>query len=73
VARQALDLLLPVINEDDPGGWTDAGLAFTTQLDLEALGQEGDPVEMGQRVHDVTLLRQAQRELGIYCRQGSGC
>jgi hypothetical protein len=28
---------------------------------------------MGQRVHDVTLLRQAQRELGIYCRQGSQC
>jgi ABC-type nitrate/sulfonate/bicarbonate transport system substrate-binding protein len=73
VARQALDLLLPVISEDDPGGWTDAGLAFTTQLDLEALGQEGDPVELGQRVHDITLLRQAQRELGIYCRQGAGC
>jgi NitT/TauT family transport system substrate-binding protein len=73
VARQALDLILPVINDDDPGGWTDAGLLLSTQLDLEALGLPGDPAELGQRVHDVTPLRQAQRELGIHCRGGVEC
>ena len=70
---RALELLLPAIGEDDPGGWTDAGLTMAVQLDSESVEISGDPGEVGRRVHDVTLLRTVQRELGIVCRQGAQC
>jgi ABC-type nitrate/sulfonate/bicarbonate transport system substrate-binding protein len=70
---RALELLLPAIGEDDPGGWTDAGLTMAVQLDSESVEISGDPAEVGRRVHDVTLLRAVQRELGIVCRQGAQC
>lgn len=73
VARPALDLVLPSLGEDDPGGWSEAGITLLAQLDLESLEQTGDPAELAKRVNDVTYLRQAQRELGITCRQGAQC
>jgi NitT/TauT family transport system substrate-binding protein len=73
LARRAVDLVLPAINADDPGGFTEAGLLLNTRLDMEALGMEGDPAEIGPRTQDVTLLRQVQRELGIRCTTGYQC
>jgi hypothetical protein len=72
-ARRAVELVLPAINADDPGGFTEAGLLLNTQLDMEALGMTGDPAEIGPRTQDVTLLRQVQRELGIRCTTGYQC
>jgi ABC-type nitrate/sulfonate/bicarbonate transport system substrate-binding protein len=73
LARPALDLVLPSLGEDDPGGWSEAGITLLAQLDLESLDQTGDAAELARRVNDVTYLRQAQRELGITCRQGAQC
>jgi ABC-type nitrate/sulfonate/bicarbonate transport system substrate-binding protein len=73
VARRGLELALPAIDENDPGGLSEAGLITTARLDLEVLNLPGDPAELGKRVHDVTLLRQAQRELGIRCVGGYQC
>ncbi len=73
LALRAVELVLPAINDDDPGGFTEAGLLLNTQLDMEALGLSGDPAELGRGVHDVTLLRQVQRELGVRCTGGYQC
>jgi NitT/TauT family transport system substrate-binding protein len=73
IARRAAELLGPAISDDDPGGFTEQSLILNTQLDLEAVGSAGDPAELGKRVHDMSILRQAQRELGIQCTTGYQC
>lgn len=73
LALRAVELLLPAINADDPGGFTEAGLLLNTQLDMEAVGLTGDAAALGKSVTDLTLLRQAQRQLGIRCTQGYQC
>ena len=72
-AQRAIELLLPAISDDDPGGFTEAGLVINTQIDLEANGMSGDAAELGRRTHDVMLLRQVQRDLGIRCTGGYQC
>jgi hypothetical protein len=61
------------MNTDDLGGVTEASIILVTQLDMEALNMTGDPAEIGKRVYDMSLLRQAQRELGIRCTGGYQC
>jgi NitT/TauT family transport system substrate-binding protein len=73
IALRAIELQLPALSENDPGGFTEAGLILNTQVDLEALGQTGDPLDLGKRVHDMTLLRQVQRDMGIRCTAGFQC
>jgi NitT/TauT family transport system substrate-binding protein len=73
VMQRAVELMLPAIDEDDPGGATEAALSTNARLDLEVLGIGGDPAELGKRVVDLAPLRQAQRELGIQCRGGYLC
>jgi ABC-type nitrate/sulfonate/bicarbonate transport system substrate-binding protein len=70
---RAVELVLPAISDDDPGGFTEASLLLNTQFDLEVVEVAGDPLEIGLRAHDLTLLRQVQRELGIACKGGYGC
>jgi ABC-type nitrate/sulfonate/bicarbonate transport system substrate-binding protein len=72
-AQRAIELLLPAISDDDPGGFTEAGLVINTQIDLEANNMSGDAAELGRRSHDVVVLRQVQRELGIRCTGGYQC
>jgi ABC-type nitrate/sulfonate/bicarbonate transport system substrate-binding protein len=72
-AERALELLQPAISAEDPGGFTEAGLLLSTQIDLESNNLPGDPAELGKGTHDVTLLRQVQRELGIRCTTGYQC
>lgn len=72
-ARRALDLLLPAISADDPGGFTVDGLVTLTDVDLKTLKLTGDARERGVRVHDLGPLRRAQRDLGITCTSGYGC
>jgi NitT/TauT family transport system substrate-binding protein len=73
LARRAVELVLPAISDDDPGGFTEAGLILNAQLDMEAVGIAGDPAELAPKVQDLTLLRQVQRELGIHCTTGYQC
>jgi ABC-type nitrate/sulfonate/bicarbonate transport system substrate-binding protein len=73
VALRAIELQRPAVSADDPGGFTEAGLLLNAEMDLEAMGQAGDPAEFGKRAHDLTLLRQVQREMGIRCTRGYQC
>jgi ABC-type nitrate/sulfonate/bicarbonate transport system substrate-binding protein len=73
IAQRAVELLVPVLSDDDPGGLTEAGLTLLSQLDMDSLEMSGDPLELGRRVHDMTLLRQVQREMGIRCTTGYQC
>jgi NitT/TauT family transport system substrate-binding protein len=73
VAPRAVELMLPSISDEDPGGVTEAAITFVTQFDMEALGMSGDPAEIGKRVYDMALLRQVQREMGIRCTTGYQC
>jgi NitT/TauT family transport system substrate-binding protein len=73
IAQRATELMLPAISDDDPGGFTEAALLLLTQTDMASLELAADPAELGKRVTDLTLLRQAQRDLGIRCTQGYQC
>jgi sulfonate transport system substrate-binding protein len=73
LAPRAVELVLPAINDDDPGGFTEAGLILNAQIDMEALGMSGDVAEIAKSAQDLTLLRQVQREMGIRCTTGWQC
>lgn len=72
-AEEAIELVLPAISDDDPGGFTLEALIENTKQDLQLLKMPGDPLTIGKNVHDVTLLREVQRELGIRCTKGYQC
>jgi NitT/TauT family transport system substrate-binding protein len=73
IAPRAVELIALAMDEDDPGGFTEAGLILGTQLDMEVLNLTGDPAELVQKAYDLTLLRQVQREIGIFCTTGYQC
>jgi NitT/TauT family transport system substrate-binding protein len=73
VADKAVQLMLPAISDDDPGGLTEQALILNTQVDMDAVKMTGDPLELGRKVNDLSLLRQVQREMGIKCTKGLGC
>lgn len=73
VAANAVQFIEPAVSADDPGGTTRDALILNTQQDMQSLGMTGDPAQIGLPVHDFTLLRQAQRELGVSCTAGYQC
>jgi NitT/TauT family transport system substrate-binding protein len=73
LAKRAVELIRPAIAADDLGGFTEAALLLNTQQDLEALKRTDDPLPLGTRVHDISLLRQVQKELGLPCTGGFQC
>ena len=73
VAEKAVGLVQAAISDDDPGGLTEQGMILNTQVDLDAIKLNSDPLELGKKVNDVALLRQVQRELGIRCSKGYQC
>lgn len=73
LALRAVELVLPAINDDDPGGFTEAGLILNAQIDMEALDMTGEVAEIAKSAQDLTLLRQVQREMGIRCTTGYQC
>jgi NitT/TauT family transport system substrate-binding protein len=73
VARRALELVIPAIDDDDPGGATEAAMTLLARQDLAMMNAPGDPAAIAKQVHDFSLLRQAQRELGIVCTRGYAC
>jgi ABC-type nitrate/sulfonate/bicarbonate transport system substrate-binding protein len=73
LAKRAVELIVPAISTADLGGFTQDALILNTQQDLEALKRTDDPLPLGARVHDMTLLRQVQQELGLPCKGGYQC
>lgn len=72
VARDATKQALSFMNPEDPGGSTEQGVRLQIQYSGDRLGIDSDKVKTAD-VADLTLLREAQRELGIYCRGGYQC
>jgi hypothetical protein len=72
VAREATKQALTFMSVEDPGGCTEQGIRLQIQYSSERLGIDPEKVKTAD-VADFTLLREAQRELGIYCRGGYQC
>ena len=72
VAREATKQALSFMSAEDPGGCTEQGIRLQVQYSSERLGIEPEKVKTAD-VADFTLLREVQRELGIYCRGGYQC
>lgn len=72
IALGATKLLLPAISAEDPGGFTDKGMRLNMELSGSRLGLDTTKIAISQ-VADVSLLREAQRELGITCKDGYQC
>jgi hypothetical protein len=60
------------MSAEDPGGCTEQGIRLQIQYSSERLGIDPEKVKTAD-VADFTLLREAQRELGINCRGGYQC
>jgi ABC-type nitrate/sulfonate/bicarbonate transport system substrate-binding protein len=71
IARESILALLEVMPPDDPGGATEAGLRVWIQVQKDATPEMPDVAI--DDVADVTPLREAQRSLGIQCKNGYKC
>lgn len=72
VARGALPGVVQAIDPNDYGGFTDEGINLEIANDRAAA--KGDVSRTGvDELTDVTLLRQAQKELGVACKSGYHC
>jgi NitT/TauT family transport system substrate-binding protein len=60
------------INPNDIGGIWEEGFQFELASNLSALGGQAQVTRISDLL-DLTLLRQAQRELGMPCRSGYQC
>jgi ABC-type nitrate/sulfonate/bicarbonate transport system substrate-binding protein len=72
VAREATRQVLQFMYPDDPGGFTEKGMRVYLQQTAPRLGVDPDRVAIAQ-IADLSFLREAQREMGIQCRDGYGC
>ncbi len=72
VAREAIAEAIEFINPKDPGGFTENGMRSLIQNTAERVGVDPRKVKITE-VAEVTLLREAQQELGIQCRGGYRC
>lgn len=72
IARSALQLLVPKISAEDPGGFNEKSMRFL--LDFAAGSLKIDPTKIPiSQVSNISLLREVQREMGIHCREGYLC
>ena len=71
IARDSILALLEVMDPDDPGGATEAGMREWIRVQKETTPEMRD-VRIDE-VADVTPLRAAQRALGIQCKNGYRC
>jgi NitT/TauT family transport system substrate-binding protein len=72
VAEMAVSRSTPAINPDDLGGASEEGLRLDIENGLRALQGQASVTELDDLV-DFTLLRQAQREIGMPCKTGYQC
>lgn len=72
VARGALPGVVQAIDPADYGGFTDAGIAL--ELENDKAAAKGDVSRSGvNELADLTLLREAQKDLGVPCSSGYRC
>jgi ABC-type nitrate/sulfonate/bicarbonate transport system substrate-binding protein len=71
IARDSIGALLEVMDADDPGGATEAGLREWIRIQKEATPEMRDVAI--DDIIDVTPLRAAQRAIGIRCKNGYKC
>ena len=72
IAEDALPKIVQAIDASDLGGFTEEGFRLEMASSLNALGGEAQVTRMDD-LADLTLLRQAQREVGVACRTGYQC
>lgn len=72
VAREAIKQAHAFMSADDPGGFTERGIRLHIQYSAERVSVDPDKVKIAD-VADVTLLREVQKEMGIFCRSGYSC
>lgn len=65
-------ILVEAINPKDPGGFTEASLQDWISENASYVGQKAEEIKITDLV-DLTLLREAQRDMGIFCEGGYGC
>jgi ABC-type nitrate/sulfonate/bicarbonate transport system substrate-binding protein len=71
IARESILALLEVMDPDDPGGATEAGLREWIRVQKESTPEMRDVAI--DEVADLTPLRESQRALGIQCKNGYKC
>jgi NitT/TauT family transport system substrate-binding protein len=72
VADEALPKIVQAIDPNDLGGFTEEGFRLEMASSLNALGGQAQVTRM-EDLADLTLLRQAQRDLGVPCQTGYQC
>jgi NitT/TauT family transport system substrate-binding protein len=72
VAELAVPKAAQAIDPNDIGGFTAEGFNLELDLNLAALKDQAQVTKIEDLV-DLTILRQAQRELGLPCRGGYQC
>ncbi|MBM4264896.1 MAG: ABC transporter substrate-binding protein [Deltaproteobacteria bacterium] len=72
IARGALQLLIPKVSAEDPGGFTEKSMRFLLEFAAGSLKLDPHKIQISQ-VTNIGLLREVQREMGIYCREGYLC
>ncbi len=72
IARDSTKQALSFMSPEDPGGSTEQGIRLQIQYSSDRVGIDPDKIKTAD-VADFTLLREVQRELGIYCRGGYQC
>jgi NitT/TauT family transport system substrate-binding protein len=72
IALEATKLLVPLISQDDPGGFTEKGMRVNLEYTASRAGMDASKIPISQ-VADLSLLREVQREMGIHCREGYQC
>jgi ABC-type nitrate/sulfonate/bicarbonate transport system substrate-binding protein len=72
IAEIAVPKAIQAIDPNDLGGFTAEGFQLEMDLNLQALQGQAQVTRIEDLV-DVSILRQAQRDLGIPCRSGYQC
>jgi ABC-type nitrate/sulfonate/bicarbonate transport system substrate-binding protein len=72
VALSAVQNVVGAIGSQDPGGFTEEGMNEWILQNAKILERASEQIKITD-VADITLLREAQRELGLLCEGGYGC
>lgn len=72
LAQASIPPVIQAIDPDDLGGFTEEGLKLQIAND-EQTAQGNVTVTDVDQLTDVTLLRQAEQELGVPCKSGYKC
>ncbi|MFI5269891.1 MAG: hypothetical protein ACHQ7M_21135 [Chloroflexota bacterium] len=72
LASSAIPPVIEAIDPNNFGGFSDKGIQLEIENNKAALKGDFKVSDVNQLV-DLTILRQAQKELGVPCKSGYGC